>query len=86
MNKTIEPGAFVRIFRWEGVVKNVYTSASNGEQVIEVYFAKNAVKAQPPELHNTTPLIVEPSTEEDYIEQLMDMLQVARERAMEAIV
>ncbi|MBN1284034.1 MAG: hypothetical protein JXB47_01405 [Anaerolineae bacterium] len=60
------PGDVVCVYRWHGIVQNVYVSPINGTRVLEIAFIKNIFKAQPPELHKLTPeTLIERATLDD---------------------
>ncbi|MEP0805863.1 MAG: hypothetical protein HRF47_10250 [Chloroflexota bacterium] len=53
MSKTNIPtvGDFVRLGTWVGVVLDVFASETSTKHILQIFFAKNIYKQQPPELH-----------------------------------
>jgi hypothetical protein len=50
-NEIPQPGSIVRYAAWNGVVLDVFASASSGKRILQIMFAKNIYKQQPAELH-----------------------------------
>ena len=50
-NKIPQPGSIVRYAAWNGVVLDVFASATSGKHILQIMFAKNIYKQQPAELH-----------------------------------
>jgi len=46
-----QPGSIVRFGPWNGVVLDVFQSASSDKHILQIMFAKNIYKQQPAELH-----------------------------------
>ena len=46
-----QPGSVIRYAAWNGVVLDVFKSATSDKHILQVMFAKNIYKLQPPELH-----------------------------------
>lgn len=46
-----QTGSVIRYAAWNGVVLDVFTSATSDRHVLQIMFAKNIYKQQPAELH-----------------------------------
>ena len=46
-----QPGIVIRYAAWNGVVLDVFKSATSDKHILQIMFAKNIYKQQPAELH-----------------------------------
>jgi hypothetical protein len=46
-----QPGSVIRYAAWNGVVLDVFKSATSDKHILQIMFAKNIYKQQPAELH-----------------------------------
>lgn len=46
-----QPGSIIRYAAWNGVVLDVFQSATSDRHILQIMFAKNIYKQQPAELH-----------------------------------
>ena len=68
-----QPGSVIRYAAWNGVVLDVFKSATSDKHILQVMFAKNIYKQQPAELHIYEDLIsglLLPSNREALMEEL----------------
>src|SRR5215211_2021927 len=50
-NEIPQPGSVIRYAAWNGVVLDVFKSATSDKHILQIMFAKNIYKQQPAELH-----------------------------------
>jgi hypothetical protein len=68
-----QPGSIVRYAAWNGVVLDVFKSATSDKHILQIVFAKNIYKQQPAELHVYEDLrsgLLLPSNREALMEEL----------------
>ena len=75
-----QTGSVVRFGPWNGVVLDVFESPSSNKHILQIMFAKNIYKQQPPELHIYEDLnsgLLQPSTREALSEELARLNETA---------
>ena len=68
-----QPGSIIRYAAWNGVVLDVFKSATSDKHILQIMFAKNIYKQQPAELHIYEDLrsgLLLPSNREALMEEL----------------
>jgi len=68
-----QPGSVIRYAAWNGVVLDVFKSATSDKHILQIMFAKNIYKQQPAELHIYEDLksgLLLPSNREALMEEL----------------
>src|SRR3990172_6101096 len=83
-----QTGSVVRFGPWNGVVLDVFQSASSDKHILQIMFAKNIYKRQPAELHIYEDLnsgSLQPSTREALSEELARLHETARAEADQLI-
>ena len=68
-----QPGSVIRYAAWNGVVLDVFKSATSDKHILQIMFAKNIYKQQPAELHVYEDLrgsLLLPSNREALMEEL----------------
>jgi hypothetical protein len=68
-----QPGTIIRYAAWNGVVLDVFKSATSDKHILQIMFAKNIYKQQPAELHIYEDLksgLLLPSNREALMEEL----------------
>ena len=68
-----QPGSVIRYAAWNGVVLDVFKSATSDKHTLQIMFAKNIYKQQPAELHIYEDLksgLLLPSNREALMEEL----------------
>jgi hypothetical protein len=79
-----QTGSVVCFGPWNGVVLDVFQSASSDKHILQIMFAKNIYKQQPAELHIYEDLnsgLLQPSTREALSEELARLNETARAEA-----
>ena len=87
MNKNdFKPGVVVRIGIWTGVILDLFTSSSTGKNIVQINFAKNIYKQQPPELHFVDDLlaIASPATVDDFASEVK-RLEELKDKALKEL-
>ena len=76
-----QPGRVIRYAAWNGVVLDVFKSATSDKHILQIMFAKNIYKQQPAELHVYEDLrggLLLPSNREALMEELKRLSENAQ--------
>ena len=76
-----QPGSVIRYAAWNGVVLDVFKSATSDKHILQIMFAKNIYKQQPGELHIYEDLrsdLLLPSNREALMEELKHLSENAQ--------